>query len=130
MTIRRYDRFVAALCLTLFASPSPAVESAGVPDAVDLATVLRLVREASPRAAAEREDISQAEAQRITAGEYPNPTLSYNRAQPGGGAAGTQFTGANQQQTSVEFPLLFPGQYSARVAKAEQDIEAARARVA
>src|SRR5690242_11917343 len=99
MTIRACSAMAACLCVPLFVSSALAADSAGIPDTVDLAAVVRLVREASPRAAAEREDIVQAEAQRITAGEYPNPTLSYNRSEPSGGTPGTQFTGTNQQQT-------------------------------
>ena len=126
----RHAIILAAMCLTLVHASAKTMDGAGPPNTVDLPAVLRLVRDASPRLAAEREEIAQAEAERITAGAYPNPTLSYNRAVPGGGVSGTQFTGIRQEQTTVELPLLFPGQYSARIGKAEREIEAARARVA
>ena len=100
-----------------------------MPDVVDLPAVLRLVRDASPRLSIERQAVAGAEANRITAGAYPNPTVSYGRFRPSGGQA-TLFEGSRQEQTTVELPLLIAGQRSARVAKAEREIEAARARVA
>ncbi|HEV8519645.1 MAG TPA: TolC family protein [Burkholderiales bacterium] len=110
-------------------APAYAQENTPVPDVVDLPAVLRLVRDASPRLSIERQAVAGAEANRITAGAYPNPTVSYGRFRPSGGQA-TLFEGSRQEQTTVELPLLIAGQRSARVAKAEREIEAARARVA
>jgi cobalt-zinc-cadmium efflux system outer membrane protein len=87
------------------------------------------VREVSPRLALERQSIAQAQADRITAGTYPNPTVSYGRTQPGGGQS-TLFTGSVQQDAAIELPLLIAGQRGARIERAEREIEAARARVA
>ena len=42
-------------------------------DVVDLPALLRIVRDVSPRLALERQAIAGAEADRITAGAYPNP---------------------------------------------------------
>lgn len=117
----------AILCLGL--APARAQENTPVPDVVDLPAVLRLVRDVSPRLSIERQAVAGAEANRITAGAYPNPTLNYGRYRPSGGQA-TLFEGSRQEQTTVEIPLLIAGQRSARVEKAEREIEAARARVA
>ena len=125
---RRFSAAVLAILLMGLA-PARAQQTAVVPDAVDLPAVLRLVREVSPRLAIERQAIAGAEANRITAGVYPNPTVSYGRYRPGGGQA-TLFDGSRQEQATVELPLLIAGQRSARVEKAERDIDAARARVA
>lgn len=100
-----------------------------LPERVDLGDVVRLVRERSPRLALARQGIAQAEADRITAGTYPNPVVSYGRFRPGGGRR-TVFEGSSQQDATVELPLLLAGQRAARVARAEREIEAARARVA
>lgn len=118
------------LALTLVAiAPAHAQEASRLPAVVDLQALLRLARDLSPRLAIERQAIAGAEANRITAGAYPNPTLSYGRFKPGGGQA-TLFDGSRQEQATLEVPLLIAGQRTARVEKAEREIEAARARVA
>jgi cobalt-zinc-cadmium efflux system outer membrane protein len=111
-------------------APARAQQNKPLPDAVDLPAVLRLVRDVSPRLFIEREAVAGAEANRITAGAYPNPTVNYGRYRPGGGQQGTLFDGSRQEQATVELPLLIAGQRPARVEKAEREIEAARARVA
>ena len=123
-------RFSAAMLAILFLglAPARAQENTPVPDVVDLPAVLRLVRDVSPRLSVQRQAVAGAEAERITAGAYPNPTLSYGRSRPSGGQA-TLFEGSRQEQTTVEIPLLIAGQRTARVEKAEREIEAARARV-
>jgi cobalt-zinc-cadmium efflux system outer membrane protein len=108
---------------------APARAQDKAPEVVDLPAVVRLVRDASPRLAVERQAIAGAEANRISAGAYPNPTLSYGRFRPRTGQA-TLFDGTRQEQTTLDLPLLIAGQRSARVEKAEREIEAARARVA
>lgn len=95
---------------------------------MDLAEVLRIVREVSPRLAIEREGVRTAEAGRITAGAYPNPSVSFGRSRPSGGQS-TLFTGTRQDQASLDMPLLIAGQRSARLDRAEREIEAARTRV-
>lgn len=97
------------------------------PERIDLKTVLALARDGSPRLALERQDIAVAQAERRSAGAYPNPTLSYGRTRPGSGNA--LFEGRLQQDVTVELPLLIGGQRGARVEAAERGIEAARARV-
>jgi outer membrane protein, heavy metal efflux system len=99
-----------------------------LPEALTLPALLRLVAERSPRLAVERVGVEAAEADRETAGALPNPTISYGRSRPSGGAS-TLFEGSRQLQAGVDFPLLIAGQRGARVAAAEQGVLGARARV-
>ena len=127
-----HSRWTAALLAmswsaTVFAqATNPA---AAPPSVVDLAAIIRLARDSSPRIAVEKQAIAGAQANRITAGAYPNPSLTYGRSRPHGGQA-TMFTGTLQQQVTLDIPLLIAGQRGARIARADADIEAARARVA
>lgn len=125
-------RFSATMLAILFLglAPAHAQDNIPVPDVVDLPAVLRLVRDVSPRLSIERQAVAGAEANRITAGAYPNPTLNYGRYRQSSGRQGTLFEGSRQEQTTVEVPLLIAGQRSARVERAEREIAAARARVA
>lgn len=118
------------IAAALACAPAAAgAQSGGAPPtSVDLPAVLRLVRDASPRLALERQAIAAAEANRITAGAYPNPSVTFGRLRPSGGQA-TLFEGSHQDAATIELPLLIAGQRSARVERAERDIEAARARV-
>ena len=109
--------------------PAHSQQTPRVATEVDLAAVLRLVRDASPRLSIERQAVADAQANRITAGAYPNPTISYGRFQPSGSRS-TLFDGSRQEQGTVEVPLLIGGQRPARIEKAEREIDAARARVA
>ena len=102
--------------------------NASLPDRLTLPVLLRLVAERSPRLAVEQMAIDAAEAERISAGALPNPTLSYGRSTPSGGAR-TLFDGNRQQQTTLDLPLLIGGQRGARIEAAEQGLLAARARV-
>ena len=121
---------LAALFILLIGAAQAQVPDENAPPpVVDLAAILRLAREASPRLAVERQAIASAEANLITAGAYPNPSVSYGRFRPRGGQA-TLFEGSRQEQATLEVPLLIAGQRSARIDRAEREIEAARARVA
>lgn len=102
--------------------------NAALPDRLTLPILLRLVAERSPRLAVEQVSIDSAEAERISAGARPSPTVSYGRFTPSGGA-GTLFEGNRQQQTTLDLPLLIGGQRGARIEAAEQGLQAARARV-
>ena len=133
------NRRCSSLRYTLFALFLAAVMPAGAqhsaqdstPPAivVSLQEVLRLVREVSPRLALERHNIRGAEANRITAGAHPNPTLNYGQYRPQSGPR-TLFDGNRQEQATLELPLLLNGQRAARIVKADREIDAARARVA
>lgn len=129
MTGRWPAMLTGAIAACVICTGAMAQESTSPPDVVDLAAVLKLARDASPRLALDRQAVAGAEANRIAAGSYPNPTLNYGRFRPNGGQA-TLFEGSRQEQVTVELPLLIGGQRTARVEKAERDIEAARARVA
>src|SRR5256886_13432105 len=102
--------------------------ASALPERLTLQVLLRLVAERSPRLAVEQVSIATAEAERIAAGAFPNPTVSYGRFTPSGGAR-TQFNGSQQQHTTVDLPLLIGGQRGARIEAAEQGLLAARARV-
>ncbi len=102
--------------------------NAVLPERLTLPVLLQLVAERSPRLAAERVAIDAAEAERVTAGVLPNPTVSFGRFKPAGGA-NTLFEGSSQQQSTVDFPLLIAGQRGARIEAAEQGMLATRARV-
>src|SRR5258708_28032590 len=101
--------------------------ASALPERLTLPVLLRLVAERSPRLAVEQVSIDTAEAERITAGAFPNPTVSYGRFTPSG--ARTLFDGTQQQQATVDLPLLIGGQRGARIEAAEQGLLATRARV-
>jgi len=106
-----------------------AQQAGPLPEVVDLGAVVRLAREVSPRLSVERQAVAGAEANVTIAGALPNPVLSYGRYRPIHNAT-TLFEGSRQEQGTIELPLLIAGQRSARVEKAERDLDAARARVA
>lgn len=113
-------------CAAALLAAGPAFAQAP-PAEVDLPTVLRLAREANPRLALERQEVTSAMADRVTAAARPNPVVSVGRAyQPG---ALTNFGSQRAQDVSVELPLQLGGQRGARMAAAERGIDAARARV-
>jgi outer membrane protein, heavy metal efflux system len=97
------------------------------PTEVTIDDVLRLLRERSPRVAAERATLGLAEADVVGAGVHPNPTMDY---------AGTHLiagdsTGAvTTHQLALEQPLLLFGQRGTRIEAAKQALLAERARVA
>lgn len=119
-----------SLCVSMLvlAACTPAVNAQDLPELLTMPALLRLVAERSPRLAVERAGIDAAEADLITAGALPNPTVSYGRMRPSAGAS-TVFEGNRQQQAGVEFPLLIAGQRGVRVETAEQGVLGARARV-
>jgi len=102
--------------------------NSALPDRLTLPLLLQLVAERSPRLAVEQVAIDSAEAERISAGARPNPTISYGRFNPSGGAA-TLFEGNRQQATTLDLPILIGGQRGVRIEAAEQGLLAARARV-
>ena len=126
--MKRRILFFVLVAVTLSARGAETETGLRLPDTVDLQTVLRVAREVSPRLELERQSIEQARADRITAGVYPNPTVTLGRAQQGGGQP-TVFSGSAQQDAAFELPLLIAGQRAARIERAEREIEAARARV-
>jgi cobalt-zinc-cadmium efflux system outer membrane protein len=116
--------------LVLFAPAAQAQRDAGaLPEVLTMPALLALVAERSPRLAVERTAIDAAQADRVTAGALPNPSISYGRTRPSGGAANTIFTGSRQQQAGIDLPVLIAGQRSARIDAADQGVLGARARV-
>jgi cobalt-zinc-cadmium efflux system outer membrane protein len=114
---------------TLSAASARAQETvSALPERLTLPILLRLVAERSPRLAVEQVAIDTAEAERISAGALPNPTVSYGRFTPSGGGR-TMFDGSQQQQATLDLPLLISGQRGARIEAAEQGLLATRARV-
>jgi cobalt-zinc-cadmium efflux system outer membrane protein len=99
-----------------------------LPTAVTIDEVLRLLRERSPRIAAERAQVDAAVADVITADTLPNPSISYGSSNQLGGKH-TMFDGNHQQQSVIEAPLLIAGQRAARRKAAELDVQTVRARV-
>ena len=123
-------RIAIAAVLAILAPAALAQQDAGLlPERLTLPVLLQLVAERSPRLAVERVGVDAAEADRVTAGALPNPTISYGQFRPAGGAS-TLFEGNRQQAASVDFPLLIAGQRGARLETAEQGVLGARARVA
>lgn len=112
-----------------FALVSGNVLSQELPERLSLPALLRLVAERSPRLAVERAGIEAAEADLVTAGAIPNPTVSIGRMRPNGGVPNTVVDASRQQQAGVELPVLIAGQRGARVDAAEQGVLGARARV-
>jgi cobalt-zinc-cadmium efflux system outer membrane protein len=122
------SRFVMLLAVSALSAASVRAQEPALPERLTLPILLRLVAERSPRLAVERVAIDAAEADRITAGAFPNPSVSYGRFTPSGGAR-TMFEGSQQQQATVDLPLLIGGQRGARIEAAAQGLLAARARI-
>lgn len=118
---------ILGLALAAIAPGAFSQDGAALPAALTLPALLDLVAERSPRLAIERAAVDATEADRVTAGALPNPTLSYGRSRPAGGA-NTVFEGSRQQQAGLDLPLLVAGQRGARLEAAEQGVLGARAR--
>lgn len=97
-----------------------------LPARVTLDQVLQLLSERSPRTLAERATVDVAAADRITATTSPNPTISYGGSHLFSGLS----TGAiTQHQVTVDQPLLVGHQRQARLAVADLNVAAERARI-
>jgi cobalt-zinc-cadmium efflux system outer membrane protein len=75
----------------------------------------------SPRIAAAAREADAARADRIAAGAYPNPSLTFGASRPAGGEQ-TIFTGERQSQALLELPLPVFGQMGARGRAAEAQV--------
>jgi len=100
-----------------------------LPEDVTIDELLQLLRERSPRLAAERAQIDVAAADLIAAEVLPNPSINYESANMVGGKKNTLFEGNLQQQGTIEIPLLIAGQRPARREAAQRGVSAAQARV-
>lgn len=91
-------------------------EAKELPSEITIDDALRILRNESPRWAAERAQLGLAEADVVAAGVLSNPTLSYNLLQLGQGAN----TGAaSTHQVTLEQPLLLFGQRGKRIDAAQ-----------
>lgn len=115
----------AFLALLFFhAGPSAAAEN---PPEITIEDALRILREESPRWAAERAQLGLAEADVIQAGLVSNPSLSYNVLQL---AQGANTGAATTHQVTLEQPLLLFGQRGKRLDAARAAQGAMRAELA
>jgi cobalt-zinc-cadmium efflux system outer membrane protein len=110
-------------------APAPASSvrppTAAPPAETTLADVLRLAREANPRAELARAAVALADADRRSAAEFPNPSLAFGREKPHGGEQ-TLFTGDYLNDVSLDVPLPAPGLRGARKRAADQALDAAQ----
>lgn len=90
--------------------------AAPVPAQVSLIEYLQLVARSNPQLMAQRLDVKAAEADTVTAGTWPNPTVSYNRHR-------------FENSVSMEQPLPIFGQRSQRIKTARQAEQAAAMQV-
>jgi outer membrane protein, heavy metal efflux system len=97
-----------------------------LPESLTLARALELLRDESPYARAEQARVDVVATERVAAGIYPNPSLSYGGLALAHGAnTGTEW----QHQIVVEQPLLLFGQRKAREDVADLGVRAEQARV-
>ena len=94
-----------------------------IPDNLTLEETLDLVRDHSPRLAAERAAVDRAVAEQIQAGRLPNPELEIEVERPSWGDTRRD---REEYEVLVEQPLLLRGQRGARVDLAEMNADAAR----
>lgn len=107
--------------------PLPTAHAETSADEITLEDALRILRQESPRWAAERAQLGLADAEVVQAGLISNPSLSYNLLQLGLGAN----TGAaSTHQVTLEQPLLLFGQRGKRLDAARAGQRAAQADLA
>jgi cobalt-zinc-cadmium efflux system outer membrane protein len=112
--------------LAIAGLPAAYAETPALPQAVNLAQLANILKEYSPRLAAERTRIDIAQAELVAAEALPNPTVSYGRYDLVGGV-NTLFNGSQQQQTTVGIPVLIAGQRPARREAARRGVTTAEA---
>ena len=104
-------------------------EPSTLPESITLEQLAQILRDRSPRLAAERTRVDIAQADVVAAEVLPNPSISYGRFDHLGGLGTTLFDGNQQQQTQVDIPVLIAGQRPARREAAERGVTAAEAQV-
>lgn len=125
--MRRLRQSLLLLCgLWLAINPAHS-HAAEPPPELTMDDALRILREESPRWAAERAQLGLADADVIQAGLFSNPSLSYNVLQL---ALGMNTGAATTHQVTLEQPLLVFGQRGKRLATARAAQVAARAALA
>ncbi|PPD39323.1 MAG: hypothetical protein CTY16_19200 [Methylobacter sp.] len=103
-------------------------ENLNLPETVNLQQLVQILKEKSPRFAAERSRVDIAQADRVAAEALPNPRVTYGRYDHVSGK-NTFFEGNQQQQTQVDIPVLIAGQRPVRREAAERSVTAAEAQV-
>jgi outer membrane protein, heavy metal efflux system len=104
---------------------APAAEAPG--EAVTLDDVFRLLREKSPRTAAERTRIDLAAAETVAARVYPNPEVDYSSVHL---TSGTNTGAADVRTLTAGEPLLIFGQRGQRRLQADLELHAVESDVA
>lgn len=110
--------FMAALVL-LASGGSAAAEP------IDAAAVIRLAKERDPQVLIETAEVGLAEADVVSAGLYPNPTLSWNREHFPSGA-----NAESEDELAVSIPIEVSGRRSARRALARARVAHGQANLA
>jgi len=100
---------------------------AGLPETVTLEQVLQLLREKSPRSAAERALVEVARAGVVAAGVLPNPSFDYGWNHL---VSGTNTGSATVNHLAADQPLLLFGQRRQRRRSAELGVRLAESRFA
>lgn len=113
--------------LSLLPVNSSAAGVAPLPDEITIDDALRILRDESPRWAAERVQLHRAEADVIQAGLWSNPSLSYGLLQL---AQGANTGAAATHQLTLELPLLLFGQRGKRLEAARSAQAVAHAELA
>jgi outer membrane protein, heavy metal efflux system len=118
------------LLLVISSAPFPCrAETMDLPQAVTINQLLEILREKSPRFAAERASIDIAASEVVAARVLPNPSINYGRYDNLAGNTAAQFNGSQLQQSTVDIPLLIAGQRAIRSEAAARGVSAAKARV-
>ena len=125
----RLTSWSAVLCLVVaIGAPALAQSQSAVPPVeISLDDALRLLKERSPRTAADQASVAVVAADRLTAKTLPNPNVSYGLARLFNGVS----TGAvTQHQTGIEQPLLLFHQRQTRLNAVDANVKAEVAHVA
>lgn len=123
------NRLSLGLLLYVSASVSGAyADTSGLPESVNLKQLVQILKEKSPRFAAEQTRVDIAQADVVAAEALPNPSVSYGRYDLLSGV-NTFYEGNQQQQTQVDIPVLIAGQRPARREAAARGVTAAEAQV-
>jgi cobalt-zinc-cadmium efflux system outer membrane protein len=127
--MKRLCRFLTVAWLLILSAhtSSFAAESVVLPVEITIEEALRVLREESPRWAAEQAQLGLAQAEVIQAGLIANPSVTYSVLQL---AQGANTGAATSHQLTVEQPLLMFGQRGKRILAAQASVTSVSASVA
>jgi cobalt-zinc-cadmium efflux system outer membrane protein len=108
-------------------APPPATPTGTPGDTVTLEDVFRLLREKSPRTAADRTRIDLVAAETVAARVYPNPEIDYSSVHL---TSGTNTGAADVRTLTAGEPLLIFGQRGQRKLQADLELHAVESDVA